>query len=48
MYGDFVEVLFTVLWKVQLRLGSNPRLVLVTRVLVEHPCSGSWSVREVP
>lgn len=36
-----------VVWRVQVRLGSNPRSDLVTWDLVEHPRDDSWSVREV-
>lgn len=34
-------------WRVQVRLGSNPRSDLLTWDLVEHPRDGSWTVRDV-
>lgn len=34
-------------WRVQVRLGSNPRSDVLTWELMEHPRMGSWSVREV-
>lgn len=34
-------------WRVQVRLGSNPRSDLVTWDLVEHPRSSTWSLRDV-
>lgn len=34
-------------WRVQVRLGSNPRSDLVTWDLVEHPRSSTWSVRDL-
>lgn len=34
-------------WRVQVRLGSNPRSDLVTWDLVEHPRSSAWSVRDL-
>ncbi|MGP4992012.1 hypothetical protein ACT3R3_14645 [Glutamicibacter sp. AOP5-B1-3] len=34
-------------WLVQVRLGANPRLDIVTCELVEHPRIGAWSVRDV-
>lgn len=34
-------------WRVQVRLGANPRSDLVTWDLVEHPRSSTWSLRDV-
>lgn len=34
-------------WRVQVRLGSNPRSDLVTWDLVEHPQSSTWTVRDL-
>ena len=34
-------------WRVQVRLGANPRSDLLTWDLVEHPRDGSWTVRDV-
>lgn len=34
-------------WRVQVRLGANPRSDLLTWDLVEHPRDGSWAVRDV-
>ena len=34
-------------WRVQVRLGTNPRSDLVTWDLIEHPRAVSWSIREV-
>ncbi|MGP5383620.1 hypothetical protein ACTXL8_15780 [Glutamicibacter arilaitensis] len=34
-------------WRVQVRLGSNPRSDLLTWDLVERPRDGFWTVRDV-
>jgi len=34
-------------WRVQVRLGANPRSDLLTWDLVEYPRDGSWAVRDV-
>lgn len=34
-------------WRVQVRLGANPRSDIVTWELVEHPRAESWSIRDV-
>jgi len=34
-------------WQVQVRLGDNRKSDFLTWELVEHPCTNSWSVREV-
>lgn len=34
-------------WRVQVRLGANPRSDLLTWDLVEHPRDGSWAVGDV-
>lgn len=36
-----------VVWRVQVRLGANPRSDILTWDLVEHPRIESWSVRDV-
>lgn len=33
-------------WRVQVRLGNNPRSDLVTWDLIESPQAGTWGVRE--
>ena len=45
---DAADKIDYAVWRVQVRLGSNPRSDLVTWDLVEHPRERSWAVREVP